>query len=144
MSLNNKYVGQLPRRTWKKNCLLKGLQLPLPFMVTLVCIPFADYDNFLFFWKFELTIPFCIRNICKNDSREIFLSDIFLWNIFLRKIFLKNILLRNILLRNILLRNILLRNIWSKWENYAESWLYVLGWLMWCAHYLWWYNPAFI
>ena len=30
----------------KKICLLRGLQLPLPFMVTFVCIPFADYDNF--------------------------------------------------------------------------------------------------
>ena len=35
----------------EKICLLRGLQLPLPFMVTLVCIPFADYDNFPFFLK---------------------------------------------------------------------------------------------
>ena len=33
----------------EKICVLRGLQLPLPFMVTLVCIPFADYDNFPFF-----------------------------------------------------------------------------------------------
>ena len=35
----------------EKNWLLRGLQLPLPYMVTLVCIPFADYDNFPFLFE---------------------------------------------------------------------------------------------
>ena len=53
-------------------CLLRGLELPLPFMLTLVCIPFVDWKNFLSFWKFELTFPFCISNICKMIPERFF------------------------------------------------------------------------
>ena len=56
----------------EKICLVRGLLLPLPFMVTLVCIPFADYDNFPFFENLSSQFHFASETYAKMTPERFF------------------------------------------------------------------------